>query len=196
MILNKDYKILSKYYQRDKTNKKQIVLGNLYFDKIENFKKSLEKGGGLTKCPHFSIDKEGIVYQHFNIDYYSRYLDSDCEEHVISIALLNLGHLFKKGDIFFDIYNKGYHGEVFEKRWKNCKYWQPYTEEQYNSSIELCRYLLEESGIASEVIPMNVHKQDIFSFTGVTYRSNYDIKHYDLNPSWDFNGFKTTIENG
>jgi hypothetical protein len=44
------------------------------------------------------------------------------------------------------------------------------------------------------VVPTNVQKNDIPNFKGVCYKSNYDSKYYDLNPSWDFEKFKTIIE--
>lgn len=196
MKFNEDYQSLPSKYIREITEKKQIVLGNLYFSDIQSFFNSMNNNGGVVKCPHFSIDKDGTIYKHFDKKYYSTYLDGDVDEYVITIGLYNMGLLFQHGNKHFDIYNNSYNGEIFNRAWKNCTTWQPYTKEQYQAAIDLCTYLLEETDIPKEVIPINVHKQEINNFKGVCYRSNHHIKHYDLNPSWDFSDFKIAIENG
>ena len=60
----------------------------------------------------------------------------------------------------------------------------------------LCRYLFKETQIPNKSTEINVYKPDITLFKGVCYKSNHHMKHYDLNPSWDFKKFKKTIENG
>lgn len=181
--------------EKESTDKLQIVLGNIYYPTFDIFLNSLEFGNNL-KCPHFSIDIDGEIYKHFDIEYYSRFLDTDYDENVITIGLINLGYIFKRAKNYYDIYNNRYEGEVYKKKWKNSEYWQPYTDKQYQSTIDLCLYLLEETKINKSVIPINIYKQDIINFKGISYRSNHDIKHYDLNPSWDFKKFKKSIENG
>jgi N-acetyl-anhydromuramyl-L-alanine amidase AmpD len=195
-MIIEESKVNQRHYNRKTTEKKQIVLGNIYSYDKDYFLSSLDRNGSIAKCPHFSIDEKGIVYQHFNIKHHSRYLDADMDEYCISIGLYNMGYLFEKSIGFFDIFNNSYKGDVFHKNWKNCGAWQPYTEAQLKSSIELCKYLLEQTNIPHEVIPINVCKQDIDGFKGICYRSNHHVKHYDLNPSWDFKKFKTEIENG
>lgn len=189
-------KVSSKHYNRTTSEKRQIVLGNIYTYNKNVFLTSLERNGSIVKCPHFSIDIDGKIYQHFDIKHHNRYLDSDTDEYCITVGLYNMGYLFKKSEGYFDIFNNEYRGDVFTKKWKNCSSWQPYSDAQILSSIELCKYLLEQTNISHEVMPMNVYKQDIDGFKGICYRSNHSVKHYDLNPSWDFEKFKTEIENG
>lgn len=195
MIINGDYKANPTNYIKTKTEKQQIVLGNIYNYDRENFMKSLEMGGA-NKCPHFTIDRAGKIFQHIDIKYFSRYISCKMDEFCISIGLYNLGHIFDKSIGDFDIFNNQYDGELYTKKWKDCNLWQPYTKEQQSSTVELTKYLLEQTNISQEVIPMNVCKQDINIFNGICYRSNHNIKHYDLNPSWDFKNFKKIIENG
>ena len=118
------------------------------------------------------------------------------DDQTITISLDNIGQVFKFNDNFYDIYNNSYKGAIHEQSWKGCEFWQPYTIEQFNSTLELCRYLLDETKIPKEVTDINVFKQDISVFKGVCYRSNHHIKHYDINPSWEFQKFKNNIENG
>lgn len=194
MNISNEYKIKSSCYVGIKTKKNQIVIGDTYNYDMNHVKSTWRNGGAYEKCPHFSIDRMGNIYQHFNIDYSSLYLNCSTDEKVITIALSNIGYLLKHGDFFYDIYNNTYAGDVVKKQWKNCQYWQPYTNEQLEASIKLCRYLLNETNIPNKVIEINVTKNDITSFEGICYRSNHHIKHYDINPTWDFKKFKNTIE--
>jgi hypothetical protein len=98
-------KINQRHFNLKETEKKQIVLGNLYFDKKETFITSLERNLSITKCPHFSIDIDGKIYHHFDIKYNNRYLDGDFDEYCITIGLYNLGFLFEKSIGYFDIFN-------------------------------------------------------------------------------------------
>ena len=194
MKIVKKFKVNTNKYIRNKTTKRQIVLGNIYHYNVEKYFNLLQKLGGAPDCPHFSVDNDGKIYQHFNTEYYSRYLNTDLDEYVISIGLLNLGYLFKEHGKYYDIYNSAYYGIVIDKKWKNCDYWQPYTEKQLESVTELCKFLIESENIEPNVSNINVYKQDITNFKGITYRSNHDEKHYDVNPTWDFEKFKKLIE--
>lgn len=153
------------------------------------------KSGEHKKLPHFTIDRSGKVHKHFDIKYYSMYLDCRIDEQVITVGLENIGQLFSHGGKIYDIYNNLYEEEVYKQNWKNCKIWQPYTEAQELATIELSRYLLEQTRIPKQVTEINVFKKEIDSFEGICYRSNHHIKHYDVNPSWDFKKFKQELEN-
>ena len=195
MNISNEFKLNSSFI-KTKTKKNQIVIGNTYNYGMNHIKSGWRNGGIFNKCPHFSIDVDGAVYQHFSTQYYSLYLDCSTDEQVISIALSNIGQLFEKEGHFYDIYNNSFTGEVFEKKWKNCTHWQPYTQKQFDATIELCRYLFNEMNISNQTPETNVCIPDIIQLEGVCYRSNHHMKHYDVNPSWDVKQFKKTIENG
>jgi hypothetical protein len=146
------------------------------------------------KSGYFSFLKNGLIYQHFETKFYSNYLDNEFSKDVISIALENIGEIFEDNGNFIDIYNNKYNEIPYEKKWKNCNHWDKYTAEQFISCISLCNFLLKESKIEKNIVPTNVQKNDISNFKGICYRSNYESKHYDLNPNWDFEKFKTEIE--
>ena len=118
MNISNKYIVKSNCYIRHRTNKSQIVLGNTYNTSLNHLT------NGNKKTPHFTITRAGDIYQHFDIKYYSIYLDCDFEEQVISIALENVGQLFMKNKEYYDIWNNHYTGDIFEQQWKNCQYWQ------------------------------------------------------------------------
>jgi hypothetical protein len=195
MEINYKYKLKTSNYIRAISDKRQIVLGNTYNYGLNHIIHTINRNAGTyNKCPHFTILKSGLVYQHFETKFYSNYLDNEYSKDIISIALENIGEIFEDNGNFFDIYNNKYNEVPFEKKWKNCNHFDKYTEEQFTSCINLCKFLLKETTVEKNVVPTNVQKNDISNFKGVCYRSNYDSKHYDLNPSWDFEKFKTEIE--
>lgn len=195
MEINYEYKLKTSNYIRAISDKKQIVLGNTYGYNLNHILHTINRNAGTyNKCPHFTILKNGLIYQHFETKFYSNFLDNEYSKDIISIALENIGEIFEENGKFYDIYNNKYDDVPFEKKWKNCNHWDKYTEEQFTSCISLCKFLLSETNIEKNIVPTNVQKNDISNFKGICYRSNYDSKHYDLNPSWDFEKFKTEIE--
>ena len=192
MEFNSKHKLSYDNFVFEKTVKKQIVLGNVYSNSTDYVKNNAELTNNKDH-PTFSISRSGEVFQHYGIEKYSNFTGTDIDYNAISVGLLNLGYLFEKEGKIYDIYNNLYTEDIFTKTWKNCTHWQPYTEEQLNSAIELCNYILSETNIVREVISINVYKKDITNFNGITYRSNHNIKHFDVSPAWDFKSFKTKI---
>lgn len=194
-MISNDFKLKTSNYIRVISNKKQIVLGNTYSYGLNHVKYSINRNGGsYNKIPHFTILKDGSIFQHFDTKFYSNYLDNEYSKDVITIGLENIGQIFMDNGEYVDIYNNRYIGEVVEQPWKNCSHWEPYTFEQLKSAIELCDKIIVDCNIQRNVMPTNVQKSDVFSFKGVCYKSNYDSKYYDLNPTWDFETFKEKIE--
>jgi len=194
-MINYEQKLKSGSYIRVISTKQQIVIGNTYSYGLNHITKAINRNGGTyNKCPHFTILKDGTIHQHFDIKFYSNYLDNEFSKEAITIALENIGQIFSNNGKYNDIYNNRYYEVPLEKTWKNCNLWDPYTKEQFNSALELCNYLLTETVVKRNVVPTNVQKADISNFKGICYKSNFDSKHYDLNPSWDFEQFKLKIE--
>jgi hypothetical protein len=195
MEVNSEYKLKTANYIRVISDKRQILLGNTHHYNLNHVKHAINRNNGTyDKLPHFTITKDGKIYQHFDVKFYSNYLSGEYTKDVISIGLENIGQIFEEKGIYTDIYNNIYEGTPFEKNWKNCSIWDPYTETQFESCIYLCNKLIDENQISRAVMPANVFKQDIANFKGICYKSNYDSKYYDLNPNWDFEKFKEKIE--
>ena len=153
--------------------------------------------GKNPKLPHYLINREGKIYQILSNSEYSKYFsEENINKQSIIISLENLGWLEKEPltkqyvNWIGDIYN----GVVYEKKWRDYFFWQPYTEEQINSTVELTKKIFEENSIKKSVIGHNTKINGIEKFEGIVTRSNYFTETTDLNPSFDFEYFLKKIE--
>ena len=83
---------------------------------------------------------------------------------------------------------------MFEKKWREYYFWQPYTEIQVKKTEELCLMLFEETKIKPQLIRHNTKINGIEKYEGVVSRSNFDTIFTDVNPSFNFNEFLKNIE--
>lgn len=68
---------------------------------------------------------------------------SGLNSHSIGIEIINMGPLSKKGDKFYDYYNKLYTGPVHVRKGLGYEYWEAITQQQEKAVLELCKYLNE-----------------------------------------------------
>ena len=87
-----------------------------------------------------------------------------------------------------------YKGKVFEKKWRDFYFWQPYTEKQVDSTVELCKELFEKTSITSNVVEHNTKINGIHKYEGVVTRSNFYTEKTDLSPAFNFEDFLKKIE--
>jgi len=115
----------------------------------------------------------------------------------IVICLENLGWLQKTplglsySNWIGDIYSKS----IFQKKWKDKLYWEPYSEEQLNSLVELSKKLLVKFSIDNKFIGHNTKVDGVKLFNGIVCRSNYNSRYTDISPAFDYEKFKNLIEN-
>jgi len=88
-----------------------------------------------------------------------------------------------------------YNQQVYEKKWRDFFFWQPYTPEQIKSTADLCNYLTETLQIEKTCIGHNTKVDGMKNFEGISSRSNYDTAFTDLNPSFNFDTFIKFLEN-
>ena len=70
----------------------------------------------------------------------------------LGIEVVNIGWLTKKGDKFYDGYNREWKGKVRERNTQGQKYWEPFTDAQEKAMRDLCVWLCNEYGIDPEKI--------------------------------------------
>jgi len=179
--------------------KKQIVLTHTSRN-VTDYISSLKYryNGKYDKIPHFIIQKDGRVFQMIDPSLYSNILDSEQQnKHSIVICLENLGWL-KKNPLnpsyvnwIGDIYKEG----IYERKWRGHFFWEPYTNEQMESLVELSLYLCEMFSIPASCIGHNVKLDGIEKFEGIVTRSNFTTDNTDLSPAFDFDYFKKILEN-
>lgn len=173
------------------TNKKRIILAHTSAKLPDHFAKLHTRlNGKYDRSPAFTISKTGVIYQHFDSSFYTSFMvDKSLHEDSIIVCLENMGPLFKN-DIdgsYVDWKGNRFRGRVFEKSWRERKYWDKYTQKQIHALIQLVDYLCIEHNIEKKFIDSNIIKTDAKDFNGITCRSNFESKRFDLNPSMDFN---------
>jgi len=201
MLLEANKYVLSENnYIKQETQKTQIVLADTYNDHMRHFFGWKHRyNGKFNKTAAFTIDAAGFVYKHFDPNYKSNFFsEEEINDKTIVILLENYGWLSRdeqKNQYITwlgDIYNKS--TEIIDKRWRNKRYWDPYTPEQFEACLELVSNLCDEFNIPKTAISHNTKIDNLKGFSGVLYRSNLDKNYTDLNPSWDFDIFKEKLE--
>jgi N-acetyl-anhydromuramyl-L-alanine amidase AmpD len=154
--------------------------------------------GKYDKIPHYVITKEGKILQLLPDDTFANFLTEETlNKSSIIICLENLGWLEKK-PLSNDYINwKGsiYNQQVYEKKWRDFFFWEPYTTSQLQAAAGLCSQLTESLHIEKRCIGHNTKVEGIQNFEGIFSKSNLDSKYTDLNPSFDFASFTKYIEN-
>jgi len=199
MINYTSYTLTDKNFYSEIHEKKQIVIGNSFNLGMGHFIGWENRlNGHYKKVSNFTVDTNGNIYQHFDPNYYSEFLNNSLHnKNIISVVLVNQGWfdynvMDKK---FINYIGISYTGNnMTEKRWRNHSFWENYTEKQMESLTVLVNFLLEKFNIPKKIITHNTHVKDIYNFTGVSYRSNWVKDCTDLSPSFDFEIFKNKVE--
>ena len=129
---------------------------------------------------------------------YSRFFqDENLNQNSVIVSLENLGWLEKKPltNHYINWIGSIYKEQVFEKKWRDYFFWQPYTQIQMESTVKLCSKLAESLQIKKRSIGHNTKIDGITNWDGIISRSNIDTRYTDLNPSFDFETFTKFFEN-
>jgi hypothetical protein len=84
---------------------------------------------------------------------------------------------------------------VFERKWREYFFWQPYTDSQLENLGKLCIDLFKTVKIKQQIIEHNTKINGIEKFAGVVSRSNFNTLFTDVNPAFSFDEFLKKIEN-
>lgn len=179
--------------------KKQIILCHTSRE-IEEYLVSLKYryNSKFDRIPNYVVSKNGTILQLLPNDGHTNiFTEENINRNAIIICLENLGWLEKKPLTNYYINWKGsiYNQQVYEKKWRDFFFWEPYTTSQINSTSELCSHLIDELRIRRQCVSHNTKIEGIENFGGIVSRSNFDSKYTDLNPSFNFENFAKLIEN-
>lgn len=185
-------------HHKAKSIKKQIVIGSSLRKNGNHIIRLQHKEFGKSKRWNtFTITREGKIYQHFDDELHSNFLDiKNGDKQSISIILENMGSLFKTttDDYINWIGEKCDKELVIEKNWMGYRFWEKYTENQINSLIFLTKMMCNKHNIPKELIDFNHYHENIVKFRGIVYRSNYIENSSDVNPSFDSIKFNEKIK--
>jgi N-acetyl-anhydromuramyl-L-alanine amidase AmpD len=179
--------------------KKQIILCHTSRE-VEEYLTSLKfrYNSKYDKIPNYLVTKNGKILQLLPDEGHTNFFSEDnINRNSIIVCLENLGWLEKKPLTNYYINWKGsiYNQEVYEKKWRDFFFWEPYSDEQVKSTAELCSHLTEILKIKKRCVGHNTKFEGIEHFEGIVSKSNFDGKHTDLNPSFNFGDFIKLLEN-
>jgi N-acetyl-anhydromuramyl-L-alanine amidase AmpD len=179
--------------------KKQIILCHSARE-VNEYLTSLKfrSNGKFDRIPHFVITRDGKVLQLLDPKSKTRYFNNDImDKDSIVVCLENLGWLMKKplSEHYLNWIGNIYKQEVCEKKWREYSFWQPYTEEQLESTAKICGELCNEFSIPKRFVGHNTKVENIELFNGITTKSNYNTRFTDLSPAFDFQNFVKFLDN-
>jgi hypothetical protein len=179
--------------------KKQIILSHSSRE-IKNYLMSLKYryNGKYDKIPNYVINREGKILKLLNDNEHSNYFsDTNINRNSIIICLENLGWMEKEPlkNSHINWIGNIYKEKIYEKKWRDYFFWQPYTEIQIENTVELCKKLTKELSINKECIGHNTKINGVERYEGIVTKSNFDIEFTDVSPAFNFEQFINQIEN-
>jgi N-acetyl-anhydromuramyl-L-alanine amidase AmpD len=141
-------------YEGEEEGKTQIILSHtsrFAIDYINGLK--YRYGKKYNKIPNYIITRDGKIIELLSPKKYSKYIkDENISKKSITISLENLGWLEKEPlkNRYINWIGNIYNGKAFERKWRDYFLWQPYTEVQIDSTILICKKLIEEFNIRSK----------------------------------------------
>ena len=179
--------------------KKQIILCHTSRE-VEEYLASLKfrYNGKFDRIPNYVITRDGRILQLLSDISYTNYFNNEnINRNSIIICLENLGWLEKKPLTNSYINWKGsiYNEQVYEKKWRDYFFWEPYTISQIESTADLCNQLNETLRIDNRCIGHNTKVVGVENFEGIVTKSNFDSDFTDLSPSFNFETFRKLLKN-
>ena len=177
-----------------KQKKKQQIILQHTSRNIEEYLLSLKYrfNGRYKKIPNYVISRDGKILQLLDNESHSKiFSEENINRNSIIISLENLGWLEKEplNNQYVNWIGDIYKGDAYEKKWRDYFFWQPYTETQIEYTAKLCKKILDETGIPSEVVEHNTRINGVEKFRGITSKSNFDSVFTDLSPAFNFETF-------
>jgi len=178
--------------------KNQIILTHTSRN-VHEYLQSLKYryNGDFKRIPNYIISRDGKVLQLLNnIEHTNFFSEININRNSIIICLENLGWLQKEPlkDYYVNWIGDIYNGKVYEKKWRDHYFWQPYTDKQIESLSSLCKNILKEMTIKYRFVGHNTKINGADRFEGILTRSNFYTESTDLSPAFDFEEFLKKIE--
>lgn len=198
-INNQTYKLDTNNYFKKHCSKRQIVIGSTYSSNMNHFNGwKTRHGGEFKRTAAFTIDIYGNIHQHYPPEFFSNFLEvQGHDEHIIPILIENEGWLVKDSNgIFTNYVGNEYirQDEVLDISWRGKEYWAPFKMEQADSLIKLLVYLCDIFNIELNIIEHNTKIDDIYEYTGIVYKSNFNKQYLDLSPAWYYDKINNKLK--
>lgn len=179
-------------------NKTQILLTHTSRNKLDYVQSLKYRLNGMySKIPHFIVDRDGKIIQLLETETISNYsIENNINKNSIIISLENLGWLEKQPlkNYYINWIGNIYKEKVFEKKWRDYFYWQPYTDEQVKQSVNLIKDLTKKYDIKLKCIGHNTKLKGSEKFQGILSESNFDEFSTNLSPAFDYEKFEKYLK--
>jgi N-acetyl-anhydromuramyl-L-alanine amidase AmpD len=179
--------------------KHQIILVNTsrgIYEYLQTLK--YRYNGKFKRIPNYIITRSGDVLQLIdNLEYSEYFGDTSMDQNSIIISFENLGWIQREPltDYYVNWIGDIYKGEVYEKKWRDYYFWQPYTSKQVDSCAELCNILFKDLSIKNNIIGHNTKINYNPKYEGVLTFSNIEKERTDVSPAFNFEELIKKIEN-
>ena len=191
-----DNKIDRKLESYEKKNQKILThTSRNILDYVQSLKYRLN--GNYSKIPHFIIGRDGKIVQLLETDMVSNFFpDNNINKTSIIISLENLGWLEKQPlkNYYINWIGNIYKEKVFERKWRDYFFWQPYTDEQMKQCVNLTKDLSKKYDINLKCIGHNTRLKGSEKFKGILTESNFNEFSTNLSPAFDFEKFEKYLK--
>jgi len=182
------------------TNKKSKVILTHTARNVDEYLQSIRnrKNGKYDKVPHYIITRNGQILRTLNDNECPNYLsDNNLNKDSIIISFENLGWLEKEPlkNSYINWIGNIYKGEVFQRRWREYSFWQPYSTEQLDSGIELIKMVCKTNEIPQNFVGHNTKINRVEKIEGIITRSNLNVRFTDVSPAFDFELYSEKLNN-
>jgi N-acetyl-anhydromuramyl-L-alanine amidase AmpD len=182
------------------TNKKSKVILTHTARNVDEYLQSIRnrKNGKYDKVPHYIITRNGQILRTLNDNECPNYLsDNNLNKDSIIISFENLGWLEKEPlkNSYINWIGNIYKGEVFQRRWREYSFWQPYSTEQLESGIELIKMVCKTNEIPQNFVGHNTKINRVEKIEGIITRSNLNVRFTDVSPAFDFELYSEKLNN-
>lgn len=192
--MNKDLMLPETNFYSDITKKTRIVIGNIPCNDLSFFDGwKLRYNGNYKKTCHYTIDLDGVVYNHFPLANYSSFIGvPDMDKESVTIGLLNLGWIKHNSDKTRWVDWRGCDIDIdpeklIRKQWREYSYWYPYSNKQISSLIKLMKQVSSTLDIEKLMIDNNTLLINKKEWWPISFRSNYLYYKTDVSPAFPFN---------
>ena len=189
ILLNLDYWLTDEHTGVHNAPKTRIILSDTYMQGMNHIQR-LKLSKSMV-FPHYTVDKQGVLYQHAPPERISHLMDCVGYEHFIHIALENLNWLkysFKDGQ---DVYTNtfGIHGRprnTFEYEYRTYRFWDTYSTKQITGLKRLIKHVAQQQGLQPKVFnrPSVIENLMDFKTYEVIGRANLDSSFTDPAPKF------------
>jgi hypothetical protein len=202
MEINNDYPLGDKNFHNKITPKNQILLMDTNSYGVQHYFEWLNKPhtGSYKYTAPYTIMKDGVIYEHYDSNYWSDIFNVDSiDRNIIPVMLENEGKLTFNGKNkrFYnwsgDIYKKE-KDSVFIKKWRGGFFWGPYTTEQLDSLAYLIFKLCDKHNIVFKFRGEDYEDVDVEKYNGVVTKHDYNILSTHLNPGFDMGYLKNKVK--